>query len=410
MSILTFHYNRNLIYAIIYWVLEIINRIIMYFYWDYFQIIKEDSINEYLYVLMLNISDLLAGFLVLYINFSLKKKKSFKEISINDKNSSNSKKNLIFGAGNKALKSKNFIYKIILICFLDYINRAAFYIFYQIFEDAVHDDISDKAQKDIIIHIDILARYVFSIIILKTKIFKHHKLAIIIILIGFFILFPTDIISIHFFTTENINKYTFGYIGILSITGILYPLEDTLIKKVFTDFYIIPETLMFIRGLGEFVLILIVTPFLYFFVWVYDKNAFFSASLTSIVLMIIFYILTSFVKAYLIMKIIYYFSSQSVSFLIISETITSSVSNIIKYFISGDNYNNYKGYYFIILLIEIIVIFNSLTATLIYDEIIVIKKWGLEKDVAKEISERSVLELSTMKLVDDNNEEEEHDE
>ena len=409
MSFVTFNYNKHLIYAIIYWILEIINRFIMYLRWDFFQIIEEDSINEYLYVIMLNIADLLAGFLVLYINCSLKKKSSEENKKNENKSRNSTGINLIVREGNISPKSKIFIFKIILICSLDYLNRGVFFIFYQIFEDAVHDDISDKPLKDIIIHLDILARYFFSILILKAKVFKHHKLAIIIILIGFLILFPTDIISLYCFSSKEISKYTFPYIGILSITGILYPLQDTIIKQIFTDDYIIPEILMFIRGLGELIIILIITPFLFYFIWM-KENIIFKDTLTSNILMIIFYTLTSFVKNYVLLKIIYYFSSQSVSFLILSESVTCSLTNIINFFKSNDDYNNHKNYYFIILMIEIIVILISMVGTLIYDEIIVIRKWELELNVAKEISERSVLDLSTIRMIDDNPEEEEVEE
>ena len=121
--------------------------------------------------------------------------------------------------------------------------------------------------------------------------------------------------------------------------------------------------------------------------------------------MIIFYTLSSFVKAYLLVKVIYYFSSQSVSFLIISESLTGSVADIIKFFIENEN-----SYDIITLLLEIIVIIITTFGTLIYDEIIVIRKWELELNVAKEISERSVLDLSTIRMIDDNPEEEEVEE
>ena len=56
MSIIAFNYNKNLIYAIIYWALEIIIRSFIYFEWDYFQIVKNsDAINEYIYMILLNI-------------------------------------------------------------------------------------------------------------------------------------------------------------------------------------------------------------------------------------------------------------------------------------------------------------------------------------------------------------------
>ena len=68
--------------------------------------------------------------------------------------------------------------------------------------------------------------------------------------------------------------------------------------------------------------------------------------------------------------VIYYFSSQSVSFLIISESITGSIYEIIKFFMS-EKYD----YKIIILLIEIVIIIITTFGTLIYDEIIVIRKW-----------------------------------
>ena len=47
MSFITFNYNKNLIYAIIYWALEIVYRAFMYLQWNYFSILKRDSTNEY---------------------------------------------------------------------------------------------------------------------------------------------------------------------------------------------------------------------------------------------------------------------------------------------------------------------------------------------------------------------------
>ena len=152
----------------------------------------------------------------------------------------------------------------ISICVLDYINRLAFYLFFQLNKDSKHDDISHKAQKDIIIHLDILVRYLFSIFLLKIKLFKHHKFAFFLILINFLILIPTDVTSLHFYNHEINERLTYIYIGFFSLRGILFPLEDVIIKKVFTEDYILPEYLMLFRGLGEFVLILIITPILYF--------------------------------------------------------------------------------------------------------------------------------------------------
>ena len=403
MSFISFNYNKNLNYAIAYWALEIIIRIFMYFNWEFFQISVKDSINEYIYLILLDISDLLAGFLVIYTQCSMKKKN--KNENVLERRSTINKIEYISVEEKSLHKSKSFIYKMILICILDFINRAAFYIFYQTNKDANHENISHKAQKDIIIHLDILARYAFSILLLKNKIFKHHKLSIILITIGFIILIPIDILEI--INSKKIDdRLSYIYIGMFIYKGILFPLEDTIVKQVYMNEYIFPEYVMFFRGVGELILLIIITPILYFFLWS-KENLGFVNNTTQVTLNIIIYTISSFVKAYLLLKIIYYFSSQSVSFLIISESLTGSICSIIK------SFKFFKRLHLAIsiFVVEIIVILITTFGTLIYDEIIVIKKCGLDVNVAKQISKRAKIETDEISLLNsNNNEEEEEDE
>ena len=406
MSFISFNYNKNLNYAIAYWALEIIIRIFMYFNWEFFQISVKDSINEYIYLILLDISDLLAGFLVIYTQCSMKQKNKNKNEDVLERRSTINKIEYISVEEKSLHKSKSFIYKMILICILDYINRAAFYIFYQTNKDANHENISHKAQKDIIIHLDILARYAFSILLLKNKIFKHHKLSIILITIGFIILIPIDIMEI--INSKKIeDRLSYIYIGMFVYRGILFPLEDTIVKQVYMNEYIFPEYIMFFRGVGELILLIIITPILYFCLW--SKESFgFVNNTTQVTLNIIIYTISSFVKAYLLLKIIYYFSSQSVSFLIISESLTGSICSIIKFF----KFFKKLHLAIAIFVVEIIVILITTFATLIYDEIIVIKKCGLDVNVAKQISKRAKLETNSISFLNENNnaEEEEEDE
>ena len=308
MSFLAFHYNKNLIYAIIYWILKIINRSLMYFGWNYFKIVKKDFINRYYYIVLVNISDLLSGFLVLYIHCSLKKRKIPKtdsqafEIFIG-------KVETISGEKKKIHRSLNLICKMIFIIPLDFLSRAATFIFYQLNPDATNVVISDKAQKDWVLHIDIIARYIFSIFILKKKMFKHHKLAIFIISIGFIILIPTDVISIYYYSPQLDILLTYVYIGILSFRAFLFPLEDTIIKKMFMDDYIIPENFMFLRGIGECLLFMISTPLLYFFVWSNSSDNFeFNDNLVRLVEYFLYFII--FYKIIFIIKsnLLFFFS------------------------------------------------------------------------------------------------------
>ena len=154
---------------------------------------------------------------------------------------------------------------------------------------------------------------------------------------------------------------------------------------IFIEDYIMSEFFMLLRGFGEFIIIVIVTPFLYFFVWKNIDDIFSTnQNLGFIILIMLVYILQSFIKAYLLIKVIYYFSSQSVSFLVISEAITGSIAEIIKFFIS-ENYD----YHIFTSSIEIIVVLISTFGTLIYDEILIINKWGFDTNVAAKIRSRA---------------------
>ena len=399
MAFITFNYNKNLNYAIVYWALEIISRSFIYFEWEYFRIVTDDAINEYIYLFLLNISDLLAGFFVLYINYSSKKKK------VQHESDNETAMTVEFvSVRERYFTTKSFIYKIIIICCLNYLNNLTSFIFYSLVKKAKHENISYKVQTDIINHLDIISRYIFSIVLLENKVFKHHKFSIIVILIAFFILIPTDTISLHFFPKEQVNEfYTYMNIGFFCFRGVLFPFEDTLTKKVFTDDYAFPEFCMFLRGLGEFVLILIITPILYFTLW--SGKIIFNENLGKIALSIILYTLSSFIKEYLLMKVIYYFSSQSVSFLVISQSITGSICEIIKYFKSDES--AIKSVFFII---EIIVILITMFGTLVYDEIIIIKKCGLDTNVATEISSRARSEINSISNFDDERTEDDNEE
>ena len=121
--------------------------------------------------------------------------------------------------------------------------------------------------------------------------------------------------------------------------------------------------------------------------------------------LIVIYVSSSFIKSYLLLKVIYYFSSQSVSFLLISESITGSITEIINFFSSDDS--NYVNIIF--LAIDILIILLTSFGTLLYNEIIVIKKWGLDKNVAREITTRALLEVDKIKILDNEDEDDEEE-
>ena len=395
MSFIYFNYNKNLIYAFIYWLLEIIARILIYFQRDLFQIFKKDSVNEYYFAILRNISDFFSIFLVIYIKCSLKEKHINDDFKIN---LNNSKLELIAGEKPMAFHvTKKFISEMILICILDYLNRLALFNFYQLNPDANHDIISHKFQFDITNNIDIIFRLILSIFVFKTKVYKHHIISIFIIIIGFIILIPSDVLSLHFFPGGINEKFTYIYVGIVSCKGFLYPTEDTIQKKIFTENYIIPELFFLFRGLGDLILFIVITPILYFSLWIKDDESFdLASSLPSIVILSIVYCIFSFIKELIVLKVLYYFFVQSVSFLLISESLTGTISEIVRFFDSKKNKS--ENYNIIFLTIDIIIIFLTAFATFIYNEIIVIRKCGLDLYVSSEITSRALSEIKKINM------------
>ena len=261
--------------------------------------------------------------------------------------------------------------------------------------DATYENISHKFQKDMINHLDILFRYVFSCTILKFRPHKHQIIAIFSIFIIFIFLSVFDFISM--------NDYSLKYVIIFSLRGIFFPLEDTIIKLLFNEDYITPESIMFKRGFGEFFIILISTSILCKYGFkINDFKSIFISEFWKIILVSIIYICSSFIKALVLLKVIYYYSSQSVSFLIISESIACSLYEICKYL--KDNKDNIP-----FIVVEIICIILTLFSTLVYDEIIVIKKCGLDKYVESEIAKRARLEKLNIGILNSVNDEEEEE-
>lgn len=379
MSLFLLQHNLNLIYVLIYWFLNIFIRLCIYLNFDdFFSISKKSSAqNEYIYIIYLAISNLLSGFLILYVKLSMRRK---------TKTHNKDKTKLIYKNPLK-YRDKYFYLKLILISFLDLLHYSCYFIFFLIEKNATNEDISVKSEKDIKTLLDIIIRYIFSICILKTRVYKHHKWTIIAIIIGFLLVVPFDFVNI--FLKININtKVTLKYISILSLRALFFPLEHTLIKQFYSDYYILPENLLFFMGIIQSIFLGILTPILIATKVLYDDLDFNTLK----IIMSIIYTLISFVKQYITLKIIYLFSSQSVSFLIISTSIAGSINDIIGFFRTKDK-GSIQPYIYVGFVLGLIALFIIIIATLVYDEILIIKKWGLDLNVKSGIIERSLSEI-----------------
>ena len=381
MSLLSFNWDNHFIYAIIYWILEIMVRLGMYLRWKYFRMSDSEVENEYIYVVFLTIADLFAGFLVLYVKCTFQRQRQKKNSLIKVKQT----KTLVdkYYDNFKQNKNKNLIKRLLIICTLTYLSRSLYWISYAI-TGAKNEDVSHTLQKDVVNSIDIFMRCIFSIFILHIVIHRHRIVSMGGIIVGFCILLPADFILLSRDKTKKLGL-TAGYVALLALRGLSIPFEDTLIKILYTENYLLPEKFMLFRGITVGVIIIVITPILYFSFGLTWKISFQAGNYVSSSI----YIITSFVKSYFLLKIIFHFSSQSVSFLVISESVSGSVFQIIGFVKDKDK----EAVEYILVTMELIGIFIIAFSTLIYDEVVIINKWELNRNVRKGIISRGEEEV-----------------
>ena len=382
MSFLTLSFDKQLIFVIIYWVFEISVIVLKYFYEDYFSFPKNSIQREYLLRIINITGELLSGFLILYTKFVSKSPRMTNNIKF-DKNE------LIFDSFH-SLKKISFK-KLILICLINYISRCLFWIVYSIYSltNYKEEQIAFYSGHDLRLAVDIPMRYIFSIFILKMKIYKHSIVSLIMIFCGLIMLICTDMILCNYSPIEKSYGATMIYSGILMLRGFSIPYEHVLIKKIFNENYIFPQHILFYRAQIETLILIVLTPILFFSFYSISDFEFESNFMVYIIL--ILYTLKGFINSYIRLKIIYRFSIQSVSFLYISLSLGSSIIKIIDYIKSSDKTTEYT----VLLIIEIIGILTILTATLIYDEVIIINKWGLNENVKLIISKRGEKDIKS---------------
>ena len=122
------------------------------------------------------------------------------------------------------------------------------------------------------------------------------------------------------------------------------------------------------RGIIEFVFFSLVTIIL-----IILKIQFFETNFLSFYDFI--YLIFFSIKAFSLMKIIYFFNSQYVSFLITSETVGATIIKFIE-----------EKFGFFSLIIEIIPMILVIFGTLMYNEIIIINLFGLEEKTKKNLT------------------------
>ena len=382
-KLFSFNFNINLIYIIIYWILEIFIRITMSYEPEYYTISNNPKDNEFMFIIFPVISKLFSGFIILYVYCVFRKNSSSAIINKNELIYENPIDNKI---------NKYFFLKILFITCLELLSNCSYFIFFLII-DAEKEEVSHKSTKDVITLLDILVRYIFSICILKVRVFKHHMWSIYAMIFGFLLIVPFDICDIYY--EEKMHKvYSTSYVIVifflLAFKSVIYPLEDTYIKKFFNTYYILSENLLFYISICETIILSIFGLIFY----ITNTLKFDLILSPAVIITSIIYILTTAVREYILIKIIYLFSSQSVSFLIISQNISVSLIDIIN-FIKEKDKSNIQPHVYISFPFEIIALVIIIIATSVYDEIIIINRCGLNLNVKRGIIERAQLDIES---------------
>ena len=201
-----------------------------------------------------------------------------------------------------------------------------------------------KTEKDIKTLFDIITRYILSICFLKIKVFKHHKWSIIAIIFGFLLVVPIDFYDLYnIYVQTSINTgSSLIYTAILAIKAFFLPLEHFLVKKMYNKYYISPEKILFLIGINETIIVIILTIILYFTKVLDDEISLNGWKIMKSLL----YLIVSFAKQYIALKFVYLISVQSVSFLIISTAVAGSIKDLISFFLKQDKENIHTYSYF----------------------------------------------------------------
>ena len=371
MELISFKCFKSYYYFLVYWTLDLICSLINTFLQEkvYRNIKNNKNLNDYLNLLTLNISDLLAGILVLITNYRMKSEKEKKKVKYN-----NEKYELIY---NDLSKKENKGILIFLMSLIDLLGRSTTLIYHIIYPNG---QIIDQSKLAWLISIDIIFRIFFIKIFLKLDLHKHHKLSILLLIISFL---PMTIGGIYHVVENHCSSYL-----IFSIPrNILFPLGDTISKIILTNKFVLPQNLMFLKGVLNFSVHLIVLPILILTKIIKFKdnnvNNYFS-EFKSILLniVIIISIFSKFLKGICIMKIIDIFTPQHVCLV---NVVGALIIFVKEYILHPD----YIFLIYIYIFAFIIIIF----ATLLFNEIIIINACELNKHTKAEIIEREKKEI-----------------
>jgi len=374
MNCIKFSFYKNYFYFFVFWILDFATTLINYYFNN--NVTNNDQFyieNEYFHLISLNISDLLAGFLVLFTELQMKTKKK-EEIK-----KSKNQQELIYN--DYSIKRNKFVY-IFIISITNFL-ACSFELFFFLFTD---NKSIERENFQWLISVDIITRIIFSKIILKTRLYKHHFISLVIFVIGF-----SPLILYGF---RNLQKF---YISLAFLKNFLFAIGDIFSKILLTKKFVLPHYLIFWKGIVVFFIHIILFIILNKTVGI--NFSYYSNDKAQKLLLRTASILTLLPKNLCIMKVIYLFTPQHVGFL----NVVVSLKNYVLYISNSDEKD--VSEIIITVLSFIVVIFG----TLIFNEMIIIKIFELDKGTKPGIIQRQKIEMDTSILEEDLRNEEEQE-
>ena len=283
------------------------------------------------------------------------------------------------------------------MCVFDFLGRNID-VLYLLFFDVIYLEPMHIAW---LISVDILSRIFFCRIILKFKIYKHHKYSLILCSFGFFIITLFSLQSIFFSKGGEYNKFhNWAYIIFIIAQKIFYSSGDTMSKILLTDKFYLAHYLMFYKSLICFLFFIILISILFLtsnLSYYNFEKLFQTGNIHTHIFLKIFLIISAFFRLFSIFKIIDIFTPIHVGFV----NVASSLFHVIRFTI----FSNEKEH-LIFLIFYIICLFVVGFGTLIFTEIIIINAWGLNEYTREGFLIKEQLEQkppdSTV-LIDENN-------
>ena len=357
MSLVSISFYKTYYYFVIVLSLDLLNKLIK----DHFDTIysPEENIKiiELFNLICYNVADLLSGFLVLYTYISSRSDK--KETIVKKKSKNVIQYDLIYN--DLSIRENKYSF-ILLISFLEFIGRFSDFFFYLILNiNRIRD-----GEITWLISIDILSRIVFSNLILKSKIYNHNILSIILTILSL-----CSMSAGAFIIIKDTELSNWPYFISLAIKFVILSLEDVINKLLLTDKFLLPQSLMFLRGLFNSIMFALFILFIYLMKFM-DFSFNINDSKSNIYIqisLIIVYTFFAFLRSFSVIKVIDIFSPQHVSFI-----------NVIFYLFRLLNCRINSKDNIALIINDSLCLFIIAFSTLVFNEIIIIKACGLDEN------------------------------